>query len=162
MCIAISIFSCDNSTIHDIFSVVDTRLFAPFIIICQRNYHLVKPKYDILIWPQIPMPFCDRLRCCVSNHQASHTYVSKLGHPCWNKMTRWIFVAKPLSEPMLAYLSWTLGSISVKFESKGNNIHTIKYISKCCMQNGGNFVFLSIWSQQCNVVGLEVRCKVYN
>ena len=51
---------------------------------------------------------------------------------------------KPLSEPMLEYSQLNLWEqISVKFESKYNNFHSRKCISKCCLQNGGHLVSIS-------------------
>ena len=49
--------------------------------------------------------------------------------------------AKPLSGPLLAYFllnPW--GYISVQFESKYNNVHWRKRVSKCHLQNGGHFL----------------------
>ena len=51
---------------------------------------------------------------------------------------------KSLSEPMLEYCQLNLWEkISVKFESKYNNFHSRKCISKCCLQNGGHLVSIS-------------------
>ena len=56
-----------------------------------------------------------------------------------------LFGAKPLSEPTLGYCHLdTWEQTSVKFNSKFKHFHSRKCIWKCCLENGGHFVSVSM------------------
>ena len=105
-------------------------------------YGLSPGRRHVIIWSSDYLSSSVFLRITLTRQsRVTHMRVSKKpSAPIVQIMACPLFVARPLSEPMMTHCQFDHKEWpSVKFKSWYNNFHSQKWISKCRLQNGCHF-----------------------